>query len=222
MRLRYDPLSQKPGKLHKIVGVVGSVQHDALGGEPMWTCMFPTANRRRRTYAKPNWAREFRSLAEKTAWSIDPEQSVFDFASYNKRVADSVWQLRLSRLLLFLFGVVALVIAAIGVYGVMSYAVRQRTREVGVRLALGATPYSVQALMMESGIAISSFGLGLGVVGALGLSRWLHSLLSVVSGVDVMSLSISLLMLMATVLVACAVPALRASRLSPVEALRSE
>src|SRR4051812_2721395 len=114
-----------------------------------------------------------------------------------------------TQMLLFLFGVVALVIAAIGVYGVMSYAVRQRTREVGVRLALGATPYSVQALMMRSGIAISSLGLGLGAVRALGLNRSLHTLLSLVSGVDVMSLSIPLLVLMVAVLLACAVPGLR-------------
>jgi putative ABC transport system permease protein len=209
-----------------VIGVVASVQHDQLGGDLSMDMYVPyrqeaSANQFILCKTRMN-AREFEAAGEKAAWSIDPEQSVFDFATYDKRIADGIWQLRLSRLLLVLFGVVALVLAAIGIYGVMSYIVHQRTREMAVRLALGATPFQVRSLVAGSGMGLGAAGLIIGLLGAFSMGRGLRSTLRAVEGMDPLSVSISLSLLIVVILLACAIPAWRASRIDPLEALRDE
>src|SRR5207302_8569018 len=99
--------------------------------------------------------------------------SVFDFSTYDQRILDSIWQLRISRMLLVLFGFVALVLSTIGVYGVMSYLVGQRTREMGIRLALGATPAGVRGLIVKRGVFLGGIGLAIGLFGSILLGRLL-------------------------------------------------
>lgn len=154
--------------------------------------------------------------------AIDPEQSVFDFQTYDQRILDSIWQLRISRLQLVLFGVVALVLSAIGIYGVMSYLVGQSTREMGIRLALGATPASVQGLIVKRGVSLGSIGLAIGLAGALLLGRLLAHTVRGISAADPLSFAGALAVLLVVTAVACAVPAWRASRVDPAITLHAE
>jgi ABC-type antimicrobial peptide transport system permease subunit len=124
--------------------------------------------------------------------------------------------------LLTLFGVLAVVLATVGVYGVMAYGVTQRTRELGIRLALGARASSVQAMVLRQGLGITLLGLGLGLVGALALSRLLTTLLYRVSPTDPKVLSAAVLILAGVSVVACLIPAIRATKVDPIDALRSE
>jgi putative ABC transport system permease protein len=162
-RLLYDPTARTPIAYHKVVGVAGNVQHRELGGEPSFEMYLPYRQRCDATeymLVKTSLSpREFEERAQHVMWAIDAEQSVFDFHPYNQRIMDSIWQLRISRVLLTVFSVVALVLAAIGIYGILSYIVGQRTREMGIRLALGATPGGVRSLIVRRGVSLGSVGL---------------------------------------------------------------
>jgi putative ABC transport system permease protein len=129
---------------------------------------------------------------------------------------------RFNMSLLTLFGLLALILAAVGVYGVMAYGVNQRTRELGIRLALGARSSSVQAMVLRQGLGMTLTGLVLGLVGALGLTRLLTTLLYGVSPSDPRVLGGAVLVLAMVSTVACLIPAIRATRVNPIDALRSE
>jgi ABC-type antimicrobial peptide transport system permease subunit len=155
-------------------------------------------------------------------WAIDSEQSVFDFRSYDQRILDSIWQVRLSRMLLTVFGAVALTLAAIGIYGVMSFLVGQRKREIGIRLALGATPVAVRRLVVQHGLIVGLAGTALGLLAALALGRMIEHALSRVTAADPMIFILPVAALLAVSVLACAAPAWRASRLDPAITLRQE
>jgi ABC-type antimicrobial peptide transport system permease subunit len=125
-------------------------------------------------------------------------------------------------LLLTVFGVLALSIATVGVYGVMAYSVNQRTRELGIRLALGASRSSVQYLVLARGLSMAALGIGIGLAGALALTRLLVSQLFGVSPTDPAALAAAMATLGLVSAIACLIPALRATRVDPVIALRSE
>jgi ABC-type antimicrobial peptide transport system permease subunit len=129
---------------------------------------------------------------------------------------------QISATLLGVFGVVGLTLAAIGLYGVMSFSVRRRTREIGIRMALGAKPGSVLGMVLRQGLALTGIGLAIGLGIALALGRLAESLLYGVSGTDTVTFLGVVAVLMAAALVAIIVPALRASRAGPMTALRSE
>jgi ABC-type antimicrobial peptide transport system permease subunit len=124
--------------------------------------------------------------------------------------------------LLTLFGVLALALAGVGVYGVMAYGVNQRTRELGIRLALGARASSVQAMVLRQGLTLTATGLALGLVGAVALSRLLTTLVYRVSPSDPRVLGVAVLVLALVSVLACLIPAIRATRVDPIDALRSE
>jgi predicted permease len=153
---------------------------------------------------------------------VDPEQPVSRLREAGELLQDATARQRFNMSLLTLFGLLALILAAVGVYGVMAYGVNQRTRELGIRLALGARASSVQAMVLWQGLALTLIGLGLGLVGALGLSRLLTTLLYGVSPNDPRVLGGAALLLAAVSTIACLVPAIRATRVDPIEALRSE
>jgi ABC-type antimicrobial peptide transport system permease subunit len=212
--------------LLKVVGIAGNVQHRQLGGDPSLDLYVPY-----RQFAAANQymlvrhrlqERDFIAKAEQAMWSIDSEQSVFNFAPYEQRVLDGIWQLRLSRMLLIVFGLVALALAATGIYSVMSYLVGQRKREIGIRLALGATPSSVQALVVKRGLLLGGAGLAAGFAAALALGRVLERVVRGVDGSDVVSFAGALVVLLLMTLVASGVPAFRASRIDPLTTLRDE
>jgi ABC-type antimicrobial peptide transport system permease subunit len=135
-------------------------------------------------------------------------------------VARSLSQARFSSTLLAVFAGLAMLLAAIGIYGVMSYTVGQRTSEIGIRLALGAESRDILAMIVGSAMRLTALGLGIGVVLALALSRTLTSLLYETAGTDPLTFGGVVIALGAVALLASYLPARRASRVAPVEALR--
>jgi len=153
---------------------------------------------------------------------VDPEQAVSRLRPISELVTDAVARYRFSMLLLTVFGGLALCLAAVGVYGVMAYTVSQRTRELGIRLALGARAASVRHLVLRRGLGMAALGIGLGLAGTLALTRLLASQLFGVSPTDPVIIAVAAVTLAAVSAVACLVPAVRATKVDPIVALRSE
>ena len=153
---------------------------------------------------------------------VDPEQVVSNLRPAGELVSGAIARQRFSMLLLLAFGGLALVLAGVGVYGVLAYTVSQRTRELGIRVALGAHAGAVRALVLRQGLGVAMVGLVLGLVGALGLSRLLGAVLYDVSPTDPLALATAAGVLGAVAVIACLIPAVRATRVNPIEALRSE
>jgi putative ABC transport system permease protein len=152
----------------------------------------------------------------------DPTMPVFDARSMEEVRRLGFWSQRLFGWMFSMFGLVALLLASIGVYGVISYGVSQRTQEIGVRVALGAQPGDVIKLVVGSGARLALIGMAIGLVGAFGLTRVIQSLLIDVSSTDTLSFVGVTLFLGAVALFASYVPARRATRVDPLTALRSE
>ena len=137
-------------------------------------------------------------------------------------MAGSIAQPRLSMLLMGLFGVLALLLAAVGIYGLLSYAVAQRTQEIGIRMALGARMTDVLSLVLKQGVVLILIGEAVGLVGALALTRLMRTLLFGVTPTDVPTFAAVSAVLTAVALLACYLPARRATQIDPLEALRYE
>ena len=153
---------------------------------------------------------------------IDPEQPIFDVLTMSQMVDRFVAQPRFNMVLLGLFAGLALLLASIGIYGVVSYSVSQRTREIGVRMALGARPADVLRMVLGQGAKLAGFGLLAGVIASLAVTRFLASMLFGVSATDPLTFFSIALLLTAVTLLASYIPARRATRVDPIEALRYE
>ena len=153
---------------------------------------------------------------------LDRDVAVASIAPLSTQAAASISTQRFAGLLLGIFAAAAALLAGVGIYGVMAYAVARRQREMGVRLALGASPASLFALVVRHGAALTALGIAIGMGGALAAGRLMRALLFGISPVDGVTLATVPLVLGAVALVACALPARRASRIEPLEALRSE
>lgn len=157
-----------------------------------------------------------------TVQEVDRELPVFRVTTMEKMVNDSMVQRRFSMILLAVFALVALVLASVGLYGVMSYSVTHRTNEIGIRMALGARVTDVLAMVVAQGMKLSIAGVGIGLAGAFALSRVMRSLLFNVSATDPLIYAVVALMLAGVSLLACYIPARRATKIDPMEALRYE
>jgi putative ABC transport system permease protein len=209
-----------------VVGVVGDVRHQALEREAgpdlykptlqlAWKQMHFLVRARSNAMALvPAIRREIAAAA--------PEVGVFNFVSLEQEVANSLWQSRLRGWLLGFFSLVALALAATGLYGAVAYGVAQRTREIGVRMALGATPGKVLGLVLRQGMRGVALGLIAGMAATFALSRVLSASLFGINATDAFSYGSAALLLAATAAIAVLIPARRASRVNPMEALRTE
>ena len=161
-------------------------------------------------------------LATHEIQALDKDQPVSDVRTMDQWVGKSLSQSRFSSLLLTLLASLALLLAALGIYGVISYAVSQRTTEIGVRKALGATSADIVALVLRDGMRLAAIGLGIGILLAFALNRALTTLLYQTRGTDPVTLTSVVGLLAAVTAVASYLPANRAARLAPTEALRDE
>ena len=209
-----------------VVGVVKDVKHDALtvnAGYALYSSyqQQPNVNLYLLLRAKVD-PMSLSEAATRIVWSVDPDQSTFDAATMEQRIANTIWQRRMSRNLFVIFAALALSLAAIGIYGVMSYTVSQRTREIGIRLALGARGMVVIKMILIEALQLILIGGGIGLGAAFGLSRLIKSLLFGMSVIDPLTFAGGSLLLALVALVACYLPARRAAKVDPMIALRFE
>jgi putative ABC transport system permease protein len=215
-----------PKKTREIVGVVGNISHDSLA-EPQPAEMYvpypqyspPKMNLVVRAAAHP---KNLAAALRDTVGSIDKDVTLSAVRSMDQVIGSSVSQPRFSSQLLALFATLALVLAAIGLYGLMAYSVTQRRTEIGVRMALGASQSDVLRLVLGRGAILAVTGVALGLIAAFALTRLLSTLLFQVSPTDPSTLVGASLLLVAVALIACYIPARRAMRVDPMVALRYE
>ncbi len=210
----------------EVVGVVGHSKQEALDAEDRVQVYLPYAQQARpvltvavRTAGDPAG---YASQVGRAVQSIDPDQPIAAVRSMDELIAQSVGQRRLSMLLLSLFSGLALVLASIGIYGLMSYSVAQRARELGVRIALGAGRADVLRLVLRQGMSLALTGIGIGLGAAFGLTRLIASQLYGVQATDPGTFVGMAVLLGSTALAANLVPAFRATRVDPAVVLREE
>jgi len=210
-----------------IVGIVGDVRGFALDEPPLPTMYWPVAQIRTtpslaivvRTYNDPA---SLASAVRGAIAEIDPTQPIYDMQPLDQLVAKSLGQRRFTLTLMVLFGVIALVLSAIGIYGVMAFAVTQRTQEIGIRMALGASAVDVLKMVVGSGMFLAVIGVAVGLIGAFALTRLMASLLFGVSPTDLVTFGLVTAGLLMVALLACYIPARRATKVDPLVALRYE
>jgi putative ABC transport system permease protein len=229
-----NPLGQNlrfPGRFKSerpttIVGVVGSIHHAGLDRAPVAEMYFP--------YRQNPWPSQaivvrtalapdgMISTLQRTLFQIDPTQAAFDIQTMEQRLDRSVAERRFNVRLLSLFALVALALAAVGVYGAISYDVSQRTKEIGIRMALGADRSSVLQLVVVRGLRLALLGILIGGTAAFMTRKFLSSLLFEIKTGDSLILLVTSALVLLIALLACWIPARRASAISPMEALRVE
>ncbi len=209
-----------------VVGVAADIKHKRLTQEPDYQGYMP--------YRQGGWnssAIVVRTLGDPTRVTptvlaalkeTDPYVPAYRVLSMDATIERSYWQQALYSKMFTAFAAIALVLAAVGVYGVISYSVSQRTREIGVRVALGAQRTNVLRLIVGHGALLAAVGIGIGLAGALGVTRFLRSMLYGVSPFDPVSFVVVTLVLSGIAFLASYLPARRAARVDPIEALRQE
>jgi ABC-type antimicrobial peptide transport system permease subunit len=160
--------------------------------------------------------------ARAAVWSIDPNVPLTHVLTLEQMVRDAMAPMAFSMSLLLVASALAVLLGAVGTYGVVSYAVSQRTQEIGVRMALGALRSQVRGMVLKDGLETALVGLGAGLIAAFALTRTLSSLLFAVSPLDPWSFSLAPLILLAVAIVSSLLPAERAAKVSPLAALRHE
>jgi putative ABC transport system permease protein len=210
----------------EIIGIVGDVKYDSLTDRAEPTVYFPHSEL---TYAFMTLVIRTEGdpalmapAVERELRAIDPDQPVSDVRTMNQVMADTVGRARFNTLLLGLFAVLATLLAAIGIFGVMNYSVSLRTHEIGLRMALGAQQGQVLMLILKQGLLLTLIGIGIGLVGALALTRVMSGLLFGVGATDPLTFAAIVLLLALVSLIACYIPARRATRVDPLIALRYE
>ncbi len=209
-----------------VVGVVNDVRQNGLAGDVMLEVYTPVLEDAGgalsfviRMAAEPA---HLISAVRATVAEVEPNQALHNVMSMEQRLANTMTSRRLNVILLGSFAAVALLLAAVGIHGVMSYLVTQRTREIGLRMALGAERTDVLRLVAQRGTILTGLGLAVGGIGSFGLTRFLSSLLYEVSPTDPLTFAAVAVLLAAVALSACYVPARRAARIDPMAALRQE
>ncbi|MDX2033771.1 MAG: ABC transporter permease [Blastocatellia bacterium] len=232
IRLGKRPQNYRPGDAppeepwFEIAGVVGNVRQRSVTSEPgldVYLCdqqeFSPESYLAIRATVAPLTLTE---AVKQAVWRVDPEQSVFDIRTMDDRVLATIWQQRLTGVVFTLFAGVALTLAAVGIYGVISFSTEQRLREMGIRMALGAQPREVLGLVLREGLALSLAGAAAGLLTALLLARAVSHLFYGVSAHDPLTFAGVTAALILIALLACWFPARRAMRVDPMTALRQD
>jgi len=210
----------------EIVGIVGSVHHLSLSSEPTPEYYVPHTQMPfdsitivARTEGDP---RARISAVQREVRALDSELPVYNIKTLEEYVAASVAQPRFNTVLLAIFAGIALVLTAVGLFGVMSYTVRQRTHEIGIRMALGAAQTDVLKMVVRQGMTLAGIGMGIGLAGAYFLTQLITSMLFGIGATDPLTFVAISVVLAIVALGACFVPARRATRVDPMVALRYE
>ena len=207
-----------------VIGIVGNVKHYALDADSRVALYLPhlqypagSLSVAVRTTTDPlNQA----AAVTQEARAIDPNVPIYDVKSMEQWLSASLARRRFAMLALGLFAVAAMLLASVGIYGVMSYAVAERTREIGIRVAMGAQTRNVIELVIGQGMMLAGIGVGIGLAGAAGLTRLMKNLLFIVSPSDPLTFIVIALLLAGVALLACYLPARRAAKVDPMIALR--
>ncbi len=227
-----DPLGKRiafsgpQGPWHTVVGIVGDIRHLGLDKEAGLELYRPFAQTSARTMTLvARSTLDSNSLAtaiRREVLKLDPAQPIYSVRSMEEIVSGALAQRRINALLLSLFAAVAMVLAAIGVYGVMAYNVSQRTHEMGIRMALGARTNDVLRLVVREGMTLAAFGVGIGLIVSFALTWLMKDLLFEVKPTDPLTFAVIAILLTLVALVACYVPARRAAKIDPMVALRCD
>ena len=228
-------LNTPDAESREIVGVVRHVEHSSLEGRTTNTAEFYFNFDQLSLTTLPRYVRRVNLLARTTVEplslagpvrnqlsALDNNQAVFNVRTMEQALAQSVAARRFSMILLAVFALLALILAAVGIYGVISYSVAQRTREVGIRMALGAKTTDVLNLVMRDGLKLVLIGIVVGLGGALLLTRLMTTLLFGVTATDAVTYVTVALGLIIVAVFACCIPARRATKVDPLVALRFE
>jgi putative ABC transport system permease protein len=225
-RVTFGDTTQADTRWLTIVGVVADTKRGGFERESWAETYFPmrqAATGRMLVFLRTAGDPAALAAAARSAvWALDPNQAVASVRTVDEMLAQADANRRFTTLLLGVFAGVALLLAAIGVYGVLAYATAQRTQEIGIRMALGADRGMVLRMILAGGVKIAGAGLILGVVGALGVTHVLSGLLFGVSPRDPLTFTVVPALLLVVALAACWIPARRAVRVEPVLALRGE
>jgi predicted permease len=220
-------VTRDPKKIYRIVGVVGSIKQTNLTEPPgHGSVYFPYPNEELNTgffaviVVSPLPEETLAPMVRKALYSIDRQIPLAQFRSMDARIADTVVTRRSPAILAGVFSLVALFLAAIGTYGVLSYVVSQRQREIGVRMALGAQPSQIQGQFLSLGLRLLAAGAAFGIAGSWLAGRAMQSILFNVPAIQLPTLAAALAVLGLVAVVACLIPARRASRVDPIVALR--
>jgi predicted permease len=210
----------------EVVGVVGHVRHKGLEGESPVQYYLPHRQLSGsgmyvvvRTTTDPS---SLTSAVRGAIQSVDRELPIYRVTTMDQVVSDSMTQRRFALTLMSIFALVALILAAIGLYGVMAYSVTQRTHEIGIRLALGASRGNVLKMVVGQGLLLALIGVGIGLTAAFGLTRLMAALLFGVSAIDPLIFASLPLLLTGVAAMASWIPGRRATRVDPMIALRYE
>jgi putative ABC transport system permease protein len=218
------PESKTP--MREVIGVVSDVKLNGVDRATPLQAYLPLSQEPSRSLALVARTRgnplAIASTVEQTIRSIDKNLPVFSTRSMDQLLGGAVAQQRLTMVLLAGFAVIALLLAAVGIYGVMSYAVTQRTREIGIRMAMGARQRDVLRLIVGQGMTLTVVGVAIGLGAAFGLTHLMSSLLFGVSATDPLTYGVLTVLLTLVALAACYLPARRATRVDPMVALRYE
>ena len=214
------------GRMREVVGVVGDIRNQTLSREARAAYYFPHAQMPfSQMVAVVKTAGEPHSMISgvtKEVAAMDADIPLFGVKSMEEYLSTSVAAPRFNTTLLSIFAAVALVLTVVGLYGVMSYSVAQRTNEIGIRLALGAQSRDVLLMIVKQGSMLIGLGLAIGLLGAFALTRLIASLLFGVTAKDPFTFAAVAVLLALVALLACYVPAWRATKVDPMEALRCE
>jgi predicted permease len=210
----------------EIVGIAGDVKHNSLvdeAGYDFYCSAFQSYSKQTHFVARTKGdpmavAKEI----QRAIWQVSPDTGIFNVMPVTRLSANTIWQSRIWGLLFGIFSGIALVLATAGIYGVMAYFVTQRTREIGVRIALGAQWRDILTLVLTSGMFYVAVGLAIGLAGALALTRLMTSLLFEVSPTDPATFGAVAFGVILATLLACYIPARRAAKVDPLVALRYE